>query len=333
MATVYKFIDPGVPAYSFSTSQGSSLHFVALKTVLKACLVNGYGDKPPAGWELISEGNDWITLRNGSHSGYLHLEYYSNGASSRVNVVLAASFNGISAPSLEGDGKISGPVVGNSQIQRLLISQLAYSSAYHAWTVIADERSFVFSWACTTSDVPYGVNANGGSVSLYAGETTTGQFISLGGVSQGAVSGLVTRFDTSGMTWLTDPKSGLLVNSFSSGTVISHGRMLDGSSSMTYSLASPRQQLVSVNLYGALDATDELIYAGDLRGCCAIPNYTAAYSGALLRMLKPGTTGNYFGVMEALPAPFSDSGHEFFVRYNNAGSCSGLITDHPDYWL
>lgn len=65
MATAYHRDQPGAPALVYSTSGSSVAQFTALKTILKTCLVVGYVNKPPAGWELINEGADYIVLRNG----------------------------------------------------------------------------------------------------------------------------------------------------------------------------------------------------------------------------------------------------------------------------
>lgn len=334
MAIVYKYSDPGVPGYSFSTDNGSQLHFAALKVVLKACLVSGYGSKQPAGWELISEGTDWLTLRNGSHSGYFHLAYYSNGSSSRVDIYVAASFAGVSSPpQMSGVGVVSGNVFNSSAPQRLLVTWLANNPSYHAWTLIADERSFVLSWTGNNSGVVFPPSYLATQISLYAGETTRGDFISVGGTNQASTGSVSARFDTDGVSWLSDPESGLLVSSFTSGSVISHSELLMGASERVGHLPSPAQSLVPVAIFGAMGAgSGALAYAGELRGCCVLPAYSGIWCAQLLQMLSPGSVGNYSGVMEQLPGAFADTGYEFYVRYNRALSRSGLITNHPDYW-
>ena len=62
MPTVYHRDDNGAPSYAFSASSSSPAHFSALKTILKACLVSGYGSKPAAGWTLVAEGDQYLVL-------------------------------------------------------------------------------------------------------------------------------------------------------------------------------------------------------------------------------------------------------------------------------
>lgn len=95
MATVYHRDDAGAPTFAFSTDRSNIAHFTALKTILKACLVFGYGGRPAAGWELIAEGARYIVLRNGPASGYVCL----TSVSEYVTVHLAATFTGMNGMS------------------------------------------------------------------------------------------------------------------------------------------------------------------------------------------------------------------------------------------
>lgn len=67
MARIYHRDQAGAPELTYSTSAQDG--FNAFKAILKACLVNGYGAVPAAGWELINEGTGFLVLRNGFQSG------------------------------------------------------------------------------------------------------------------------------------------------------------------------------------------------------------------------------------------------------------------------
>lgn len=214
MAYAYHRDQPGAPTITYSTSQGDAAHFGSLKTILKACLVEGFGDEPPAGWELIAEGDNHLVLRNGSHSGYLGLSY-SAGV---VTVHLAATFLGMDGDIMQGDGLKSGTgSISSSSKHRFGAALVARADNSSSWFVVADEKTFSISCSTNTAAGPYvpGTTAAGWlNFLFYAGEDSRGFFVAAGGdnTSQTGRTSQRNYFYGGGFTSLTDPASGLLVD-------------------------------------------------------------------------------------------------------------------------
>ena len=140
MAIAYHRDQAGAPALVYNTTSGANAHFTALKTILKACLVTGYGSQAAAGWALIAEGTNYIVLRNGTHSGYVCLSWVTGGA---VRVWLAETFTGMSGDVMTGAGLKTGTAANNATPQAIGASYVAYSDAATAWKLVADSKTFV----------------------------------------------------------------------------------------------------------------------------------------------------------------------------------------------
>lgn len=214
--------DDGLPDYHSGGSNAQN--FASFKVLLLACLVNGYGSKPAAGWELIAEGSNYLVLRTGNQSGYVGFQLVGEG----VRIWLAQTFIEMSGSLMVGDGLKSGTAAGNATPQFKSLYGIASTSAPgHSWVAVADERTAIFNfsgWWPTNPDVEMtGVNGYTGACGLfYFGEDARGNLISCGGINSTTTSGSSVRgawFDQRGFTALKDPSTGLLVDTGALGSV------------------------------------------------------------------------------------------------------------------
>ncbi|WP_131199058.1 hypothetical protein [Phytopseudomonas dryadis] len=217
MATVYHRDQPGAPN-AFSTAPYAQAQFANLKAVLIGCLVTGYGNFPAAGWELIDEGANYLILRNGSHSGYVGLTWYSGGA---IRIWLSETFTGVDASGvLQGLGRKTGTSANNALAHTIGLTYFAYTTGSGAWYCVADEKTFVFGWVSSHANVLFSdaVPTNY-PVLLYVGEDSSGNFIAVGGQLSNVVNGSTIGYfgargsdSVAGFTALRNPSTGLLVD-------------------------------------------------------------------------------------------------------------------------
>lgn len=95
--TVYRWDDPGAPDLSALHSSNNERDLMYFHTVLKACLVTGYGAKAAAGWtmpleETTATGNRFV-LTNAANSGSLLYEggSFSGGGAHNADTLWACS--------------------------------------------------------------------------------------------------------------------------------------------------------------------------------------------------------------------------------------------------
>ncbi|NHN78442.1 hypothetical protein HA520_14340 [Azotobacter chroococcum] len=256
----YSSLDTGAPA-----QQGSRL-IDYVKAILKACLVDGYGSKPAAGWSMGHEHADGFSLFNGT--GYIN--FVANGSQCYTAYIMESITDGSTALA-GGVNRRSGSWYDGSAsaARQQFYTSGFYNLANPHWFVVADEKTCTFMWGVFTS----GLDAGGS----YAGAhhfgnyiTDLGQedFCSMGGVNTSSTSSQTRMYGYSGMV-LRNPFTGLvdqgtdaiyasLGASFISGQVYSlaqyqvneltlvrsrvhgYGTTLVGSTSVTYACACGR---------------------------------------------------------------------------------------------
>ncbi|RRV18131.1 hypothetical protein EGJ00_02050 [Pseudomonas saudiphocaensis] len=328
MATVYHRDQPGAPALTYSTDANNIAHFTSLKTVLKACLVLGYGSQPAAGWELISEGSDYIVLRNGSHSGFVCLTRIGGGA---VRVFLAETYEGMSGNIMLGAGLKSGAANNFSLPQLFGIYAIFTHSTSSSWAVLADSKTFVISLICNSNgrdEVLAGYNAANRANALYVGETSEGHFISVGGDASaaGSFGGGGTYFGCRwGHTSLKNPATGLLVDV---GSLVMYTPTLHRANEVA--VANDRVHPLPTVFLVPLDWFGGGVYGGTLRGLAQVPalvnTYSSSYVAQSLGRSVPLTVRSAFD-----PIDLSD-GWAYLVRAASYDLCSFLLTDNPEFW-
>lgn len=176
---IYSWSDTGAPdASNFSTAD--SYGGAAIGKILKACLVDGYGSKPAAGW--VCPGDKYlntITLQNASNTGTIHMVY---GSSSWVNIVCMDTWTNASAT-------YAGPVNGRSgstsvtsstalaslphRIYNPHTSNSTYKSSVR-WAVVADDESFAL-WMWSNGNTASSSSA-GPPTTLYFGKMRSAFF-------------------------------------------------------------------------------------------------------------------------------------------------------------
>lgn len=205
--TLYRSTDTGAPVLPNVSSQRAIDN---LKLILKACLVDGYGSKPAAGWSISHEVADGITFFNGQ--GHCNFSHFNNTA---VIVHLMESITDPSTPVPGGSNRRSGIWYdGQSTTARQYITtQLFGTTANKHWFIVADDKTVIM-YIGTHNQVDL-AGASSNSVVLYIGEFYpvmggTG-FVCLGGnMSTGMnLPTYLFAISTFGGTALRHPLTGL----------------------------------------------------------------------------------------------------------------------------
>lgn len=127
--TVYRSTDSGAPVLATGTS-GSAL------AVIRACLVDGYGSKAPAGWteEFTDAPNHTAAFRNSTASGgtgcYVRVD--DREASLAYRAVVLTTYANMS--------NVNTGTVGTPN--RYLYRRPAYTNTNAAWTLVATDKAF-----------------------------------------------------------------------------------------------------------------------------------------------------------------------------------------------
>ncbi len=322
MATVYHRDQAGAPALVYSTATNNIAHFTALKTVLKACLINGYGAQPSAGWLLINEGVNFIVLRTGTLSGYVCLTWVVGGI---VRVYLAETYTGMTGDVMTGDGLKSGNASASSLPQVLAGFLLAHSTLNTNWAMVADSKTFVFMMVGGSADEEIANLAHKG-FTLYAGEDSSGAVIALGGSAYAGTNYLTATGKFSGgagMTVLKSPVTGLLVGS-SALDVVVPGLTRDS----TTSAFSQIVKLSTANLLKAVWAGGAAL-SGSLRGVALVADLANTISVSQAAQCLGLSTAMTYRTANT-PINLGD-GHMYFAGVATSASFF-LLTDNPDFW-
>lgn len=320
MATAYHRDQPGAPALVYSTSGSSVAQFTALKTILKTCLVVGYVNKPPAGWELINEGANYIVLRNGGRSGYVCLTWISDGT---IRVYLAETYTGMSGSVMTGDGLKSGVSTNSSVPQVLSAWILAYSSDSSAWSMVADEKTFVLSIVSEMSNKELAGSMNAWvGFTLYVGEDSRGNFISVGGGASASAVHTGYFSALNGFTALKNPATGFLVGAGALPVSTPGLVTTTGTQNMVFPLAE-------ASLTPAVWIGGQ-VFGGRLRGVALVPDLLfMSYASHAAQSL--GYVGGMYVRSANTPLNLSD-GYSYFARSGHLNAPFFLITDNPGFW-
>lgn len=325
MATAYHRDQAGAPALSYTANQYDVAHFTAFKTILKACLVTGYGSFPAAGWSLVAEGSDYLVLRNGSASGYVCFSWLGG----QTTVYLAETYTGMSGRVMTGDGLKSGAAANNASPQRINATALAYAANSSTWSLVADDKSFVLALSCAinTSAVELGsssVNANA-PLTLYVGEDSLGHFIAVGGINSSSTAPTLSMavFDGGGFTALKNPATGLLVATGS--LAIELPGFVSTAAVYTFSGVI---LLAEIALCPAV-WNGGGVYAGRLRGVCWSPVLARHYSSKAANCL--GYVGTMTTRTANTPINLGDTYNYFMAPLMN-WTTTFMLTNNPDFW-
>lgn len=323
MATVYHRDQLGAPTLTYSTAVGSVAQFAALKTILKSCLVSGYGSEAAAGWELISEGDNNLVLRSGSRSGYVCFSHL-NGT---ITVYLAETYTGMNGDVMQGGGLKSGTGAGNTPPHRISCYQIVYHPNTTTWSMVADAKTFILSFASVGSSNAASFDSGHSSfvnATLYVGEDSSGNFIAVGGhnTTATAATGIASFFDASvGFTALRNPATGLLVDSGS--LAASSPGLASSSIQEPIAVVLPEVELFHVAWIGAG------VVAGKLRGIAMPGSLTRCQLGWAAKALGFPVNLNTRNISN--PLSLGD-GCNYLVSAKYHQSMFFLLTDNPEFW-
>ncbi len=329
MARLYHRDQPGAPALTYAAGQGTG-HFEAFKTILKACLVSGFGAIPAAGWELISESANHIILRPGTKSGYVCFTRESSNVT--LTVWLAATYTGVtSAGKIIGSGVRSGTDANSGVPQRITVRDLVSSEGATSWGMVADAGTFVMNLSGATSSTPLDLSANSSNQYManyivYCGDDSAGDLICVGGwntTSTGA-TGNYANFKSWGFTALKHPQTGLLVDT---GAIsVTMPGTTAGTSTADYS-EFPKGVVLPEAVFS------EILWQSSgavrrLRGVVVEPRLVSAYSStASIALGGPEVTSRTICV------PFQLDGHGYMVgRVHSVVNIQPFLTDNPEFW-
>lgn len=327
MATYYHRDNPGAPALTY----GAGLGWPALKNILKACLVYGYGSKPAAGWELVAEDTSYLVLRPGSQSGYVCFTNVGDA----IRVYLAETYEGVSGGVITGVGVKSGVAAASSVPQAFSRQFLVYHSASTTWYMVADDRTFMLCMACPGSATPTDLASSnaGGGVQLYVGEDSEGNFISIGGNATTLTTNVgalyVSNFSMkAGATVLKDPATGLLVGSsaISVSTPSLHAATADSGGLDLSNNAAAFPELVTA----PIEWLGNGVYVGRLRGLAIAANMLLMYRGGVAAALGRSTAFNTRNC--SIPFDLGDGAEWGIVTGFDKINPTILMTTNEDYW-
>lgn len=205
----YSSLDAGAPALSGTL-------FAKLRTILRACLVDGYGAQAPAGWTIGHDVVNGVSFYNGD--GYINFVYLSAIA---CTVYIMESITDGSTALAAGVNRRSGPwYEGQSTTDRagVCLAAADQSLNWH-WAVVADSKTVVISIGCGSA-IAAANNPSTNASGLYFGKyinssglTGASTFIVLGGNANGNVNatfgGMATDYAWYGMS-LRNPFTGLI---------------------------------------------------------------------------------------------------------------------------
>jgi hypothetical protein len=328
MATAYHRDQVGAPGLVY----GNNLGFAAFKTILKACLVSGYGAQPAAGWHLIAEGTNHLVLSNGTGTGYISFTFVANAV---IRVYVGATFTGVVADVMQGDGVKTGVATGNSVPQVFSSAFLSFNTNSCTWSVVADDRTFMVCIVANGLATPGNLAAASevGGLMLYGGEDSAGNFISIGGNASAQTLNLVdtylANFSTAaGVTLLKNPATGLLVGS-SAISVVSPGLAFAGTS--TTSLFLPQNTAAYPELVVApIEWGGGGAYAGRLRGVVLAANLPFMFRGGVAAAL--GRASAFTSRNCSVPFDLGDGANWIIACGNDRAQPTMLLTDNEAHW-
>ncbi|WP_417217858.1 hypothetical protein [Alcanivorax sp.] len=182
MATVYRSTDTGAPTYPASAANGGGAG--ALMDILKACLVDGFGSKPGAGWTVDYEDataeKRRIAFSNGN-GVFEVVTWGSLGAGFFIwdsittpgsGAIYTDDWGSVTSTGVNGWKHEREPVPGvntDSMASAYLGGIYAGGESSYAWTVFADEKAawILFHFPEGSSNTEQGDSPNTGKGSYH----------------------------------------------------------------------------------------------------------------------------------------------------------------------
>jgi hypothetical protein len=343
MPTLYSSQDAGFPALTYTTTMALA-KFLQMKTVIKACLVTGYGSKAGAGWALIDEADTYLVLRNGSGK-YVTLVCAYNYSTSNLTyyagfrIYLSATYTGMSGNVPQGLGVVTGIAAANAAPHWWGVNHFCSFSASTRLLILADANTAIFMFCGTNSSDPNAyLNANFDSTAgnntrgistLYLGDDLQGTFMAAGG-SVGAsppsdFRSASLRPDV--LTVLTNPQTGANVDT---GGITASIAAVRTNTSVVVITDTATLSIDELELGKAHWLAGTQVQKG-LRGFAKVSAWSWTYSYAIKRALA-GISGS-IGVAEMYTPTYLGDGHFYQPLTGDlTDRCALLITSNPGFW-
>lgn len=319
MARIYHWQDTGSPGRSLSGNASARL-----RTILLACLVNGYQGKPPAGWTLVHDATGGFSLRNGPGTGIINLSDFSTLSYGTLQVTLLETVTGnLTSPIPSGDNLRSGAGAPSSAPHQFSAYSVYNFLSSAVWTVVADEKSFCLFIGGNTQDSTATGYTGHRSGWLYAGETTEGRFVAFGG--QNASTATAGTWPGNGFTVLRDPATGLVISG--AGGELQGGGIDTVQATLGVSDSLGRLDLAPYPLIYGDRVTGAAAAVGSLRGVVFSPRHLRLQDSSAQALLGLANSADNRG------KPAVVGGMTLMaVAGGIPQTCRCFLTDHADYW-
>ncbi|MFB8828340.1 hypothetical protein ACE0DR_01020 [Azotobacter sp. CWF10] len=323
--TVYSSLDTGAPALP---SVGGQRFIDNLKLILKACLVDGYGSKPAAGWTVGHDHADGFSLGNGF--GFVN---FVSTASDAVAVYLMESITDGSSALAGGYNRRSGPWFdGQADAGRHYHRGAYFYSTYanKQWCVVADGRTAILLWYASSTVVDNDFYTGG---LLYVGEYKqalgNAGFCAIGGRASSNPPYFFDASDVSG-TSLRNPFDGTVAQGSSPG--YRAASICEGSSAALVNrtkLAPSQLRPVRVAMVGrGAGVSGSTTVANDaqcglLRGLISEPSLSDVYLSKVLTLLN-GSSPAYQDKIRPVSMPDGSQWVPVYAHVNDRGAFISL---------
>lgn len=172
--TIYTHFDAGAPTLSGNTA------FSKVRDILKACLVDGYGDKPAAGWTMPHNLSDGFSLSNGDGVASFtmratnpdQLDIYAMESITDASTKIPSGVNRRSGVWSDLENAASSARHYLNFGSHVSQGSLNFTPYGNRWTVVADEKTCIaYLYGLNSSgQVSEFVNTGSISASLYIGK-------------------------------------------------------------------------------------------------------------------------------------------------------------------
>ncbi|WP_275629074.1 hypothetical protein [Pseudomonas sp. 273] len=319
MARIYHWQDTGSPSRTLTGTVANKL-----RTILLACLVNGYQDKPGAGWTLVHDATGGFSLRNGPGTGIINISDYDSSTYMVIKVTLLETITGDLTKSIpSGDNLRSGQGAPSATPHLLPLYGFQQNLSTAVWTVVADERSFCMYMGGGAQDATSTGYATLRAAWLYAGETSNGTFVAFGGTLTGSPSS--PSYDGDGYTVLRDPVTGLVISG--AGLELTSGGVSTVQATLAMTDPVGGLDLLPYPLLYGDRVSGSAVSVGSLRGVVVSPRHLRMNDSSAEALLGLPVSGDSRG------KPMTIDGITLCpVAGGLPARCRCFLTDHADYW-
>lgn len=289
-----------------------------IKTILLACLVNGYGGKPAAGWTVGHDVSEGFSLGNGE--GFIN--FVKEGGSTSVIYLMEAITSGVAALA-EGVNRRSGPWTdGSSSSVRHKMGIWTNTLPDTQWCVVADEKTAIFYFTSYTGGADQGTHFYAralyfGSYINSSGLEGASLFCALGG---GTAAGNQMGNSHEG-TVLRSPFTGLSSEAMPAGLIGARYRF-DGVISARGPLVPSRLFLVPCSVQSNTGRV-----AGYARGLRAEPTLSSALLSEVMALFGKANSWD----QRVQPIVFPD-GNSYMPLFVNTSAPGFFISLDPSDW-